>query len=148
MNTIFTLGYSGSSPEAVSHILNLYDARLVDIRTNPRSRLVHWNGEALRRYLGNNRYMHVQSLGNANYKQADAPIQLINPALAATILRPVIEKMSIILMCGCKEAATCHRTPAAEYLAERFGADVVHIEGRMIDVKRIVPPKPEQLGSF
>ncbi len=148
MNTIFKLGYSGWTPEALAHILNLYDARLVDVRANPRSRVPHWNGEALRRRLGNHRYMHVQSLGNANYKQADAPIQLINPALAATILRPVLEKMNIVLMCGCKDGRDCHRTPAAAYLAERFGAEVVEIEGRKVEVARIVPTTPEQLSLF
>ncbi len=135
MNTIYTLGYSGWTPDALAQVVNLYDARLVDVRFSPRSRVPHWNSRPLRKLLGDQRYMHVHALGNVNYRNGEA-IQLADPAQGAAILRPVLEKQPIILMCACKNKDTCHRTVAAEFLAEQIGTEVVHIEGPMSKLKR------------
>lgn len=149
MNTIYTLGYGGGAwtPDALAQVVKEKGARLVDIRYSPRSRVPHWNAGPLEKSLGNQSYMHLPALGNVNYKNG-GPIELANPAHAVDVLRPILLKQSIILLCACRDAATCHRTPAAEYLAEQLGAEVVHIEGRSVEVACIAPPKLEQLSLF
>jgi hypothetical protein len=41
----------------------------------------------------------------------------------------MLEKMPIMLMCGCRDWQTCHRQTAAELLAQLVGAEVKHLEG-------------------
>lgn len=115
MKTIYTWGYSGSTPEDLAQFVEKTGALLVDARMSPFSRVPHWSGQAIERLVGEKNYLQCKALGNVNYR-SNGPIVLANPLLAADYLWDVAKKRDIILMCGCKEVRTCHRKVAAEYL--------------------------------
>ncbi len=147
-NMVYSIGYTGLKPEQLAKLVKDLGAMLVDVRFSPRSRVQHWNKGPLMRLVGAASYLHVPALGNVNYK-SDAPLQLADPAAAVALLRPILQKQPIILVCACKDATTCHRTPAATYLADALGADVVHLTPprAMPNVTRAAVV-PEQLSLF
>jgi uncharacterized protein (DUF488 family) len=64
--TIYTLGYAGWTPEAITALVERLGATLVDIRLAPTSRVPHWRGEALKALVGRLRYYWLRDLGNRN----------------------------------------------------------------------------------
>lgn len=129
MNTIFTLGYLHSTPEAIQAYVDQLGALVVDIRFSPYSRDPRWAGTAIRDAVGQDNYVWVVELGNVNYKNGK-PIELYKPHLALRILRPLVEARPIILLCACAHYDTCHRKVAAEYLSDAFDVPVEHLEAR------------------
>ena len=126
MNTLYTIGYSGWKPEQIAATVAELGAVLWDIRRSPWSRAPQWRQPALRQLLGP-AYVHMAPLGNVNYN-TDGPIQLANPQAAVDPARAVLQTSPIILLCGCKEAETCHRSDAAAYLAWQLGGlEIVHL---------------------
>lgn len=65
-------------------------------------------------------------LGNRNYA-GDGPIELAAPHRAVEPARVTLEKRPIVLLCACKDAETCHRSVAADYLAERLHTTIEHL---------------------
>lgn len=128
MNTIYTLGYRASTPEAIRTYVNGLGALLVDIRYNPWSRDPRWIGTALRDWLGSEHYRYCRAYGNVNYR-GEGPIKLLAPRDGAEQLQCMLERQSIILLCACADAMACHRTVAAAHLARVTGAPVVHLPG-------------------
>lgn len=125
MKTIYTIGYTGWTPLALrAQVLGL-QAILIDIRYAPRSKRSEWTPPELQALLGDD-YRLMQSLGNKNYQEA-APIELADPEAAVRPIRTELLARPVVLMCACKQPEACHRTVAAEFLAERLGAPVVHI---------------------
>lgn len=109
---IYTIGYTGRKPESIKEIIAALGATLFDIRLSPRSRVPYWNEGPLRALLGE-RYRHVKSLGNVNYKTG-GPIQILDYAAGvATILQ---HPRPVVLMCACKDFHTCHRETVAKLL--------------------------------
>jgi activating signal cointegrator 1 len=126
VNTIYTYGYQGSTPEQLLGTVNDLGAVLVDIRYSPWSPNPHWRKLALAELVGANRYQWIQDLGNVNYKSG-GPIRLLRPEAAAVRLREVLDHRSIVLLCACRDWETCHRRDAAEYLSEALQAPVEHL---------------------
>lgn len=126
---IYTLGYSGWSPEQLRLTVEALGAELWDIRYSPWSRSPQWQGHALRRLMGG-AYVHMGVLGNQNYKGGE--VLLVAPDRAVEPARRVLARRPIVLLCGCKEHGACHRATAAAYLAESLGVAVEHL----------YPPKP------
>lgn len=124
--TIYTIGYSGSTPQDIHKFVEELDAILVDIRYSPKSRQPQWNSGALYSTFPRGRYTWARSLGNRNYNN-DGPIQLDDPDLGLALVRALTRSLSVILMCGCRDVRRCHRKVAAEYLAGELGFDVVHL---------------------
>lgn len=124
---LYTLGYqNGWSPEALKAVAEKLGAVVIDARFNPQSRLPQWRKGPLMRALGD-LYEHHQRLGNINYKNG-GPIQLQDPHGASANLQGHVKSgRSLILMCGCKDYAVCHRTHAASFLASELGLDVIHL---------------------
>ena len=127
MNTIYSLGYMASTPEALAAYVEQYDALVVDIRYNPKSSNPHWGGMALRRRYGD-RYVYCHDYGNPNYK--GGPMTLHYPDGAVRQLRPLLERHNLILICACVHSGSCHRKLAAEHLSAATGAPVVHLPGK------------------
>jgi len=75
---LYTLGYTGRKPVDVHQLAIAHRAMLVDIRFSPRSRAAYWQKGALERLLGD-RYVHLQALGNVNYRTG-GPVQLADYA--------------------------------------------------------------------
>lgn len=132
MNTIFTAGYTGSTPEDLWSYAHALKALIVDVRLSARSRVPHWNGARLEARLGSTDYWHMPEFGNLHYKTPGAPIVLNDPDAGLAAMLPVLAVQPVILLCGCayKARATCHRLVVADLLAEATGASVVHLPTR------------------
>jgi len=126
--TIYTIGYTGRTPEQILGILNEHDAILLDIRYNPRSRVPHWNKGPLSRTLGD-RYRHVPELGNINYKGTVEQIQINDLPAGIEIVRQFhTHNRNVVLMCVCADVSTCHRKLVAEALGKALGIEICHLE--------------------
>jgi uncharacterized protein (DUF488 family) len=101
---IYTTGYTGKAVEQLSALLDFYEAVLADIRFAPHSRHLQWTKNYLTVLL-KNRYRHVPSLGNRNYKTGG--IQIHNLELGIRLLESW--KENVVLMCACAELENCHR---------------------------------------
>jgi uncharacterized protein (DUF488 family) len=71
---LYTLGYSGWTPQDIQTEAQARNAVVCDIRYSPASRHPQWSKRQLSQLLGA-RYHHVQALGNRNYKNG-GPIEL------------------------------------------------------------------------
>ena len=112
---VYTIGYSGRTPNVLLEIVERLGAQLVDVRYSPASRMPQWSGLRLRQLFGE-RYTHLRQFGNVNYKNG-GPIQLVDYASGKVYL-DVLERPAI-LMCVCADPAICHRT----YIANLLRAD-------------------------
>lgn len=119
-HTLYTLGYSGLAPTDLLRIVELTGATLVDVRLCARSMNPQWRGAAIRTLVGERRYMHIRELGNLNYKIEGAEIELAAPEAAVIPMLAALAEGPAILLCGCADHHTCHRTVAAAWLAERL----------------------------
>lgn len=125
MTTIYTFGYLGRTPEELARAAHEHDAVVVDTRYNPTSRLAVWRQGALTRLLGAD-YLVVRDLGNVNYR-VGTPIVIAAPEQGLPIVEALLADQPVILLCACRDGATCHRTVVAQMLAERTGAPIVHL---------------------
>jgi uncharacterized protein (DUF488 family) len=123
---LYTLGYSGWTPEAIQAEARARNAVVCDIRYSPASRHPQWSKRQLAQLLGA-RYQHVQALGNRNFKSG-GPIELADYEAGKQAIAEIpATGESAILMCVCKDVATCHRRTAAEQLAADLGETVTHL---------------------
>lgn len=130
---VYTLGYSGRTPQELAEIVDRLDAILFDIRYTPQSRVPHWNRGALLRLFGSARYRHVQAFGNAAYKTGG--IEIANFRAGEALLRDA--ERPVILLCGCPLPTDCHRTIVGAQLRALGYA----VEELPPPVKRISRPK-------
>jgi uncharacterized protein (DUF488 family) len=122
---IYTIGYAGWAPAALrDHVLAL-GATLVDVRIAPTSKSPQWRKEALAALMGA-AYCHLLALGNRN-AFTGGPVALNDPERALKPIAALLERGPVMLLCGCADPQRCHRSVAAEFLAERLGAEVEHI---------------------
>jgi uncharacterized protein (DUF488 family) len=138
---LYTLGYSGWTPEAIQEAAQSLNAVVCDIRYAPASRHPQWRKHQLVQLLGS-RYQHVQALGNRNYKSG-GPVALTDYDTGKQVIAEILATgQSVILMCACKNLVHCHRRTAAEQLAADLGVCLMHL----------TPPKqqrvPEKQGSL
>ena len=141
--TIYTLGYIGRKLESVDALLVRLDALLVDVRMVPRSRVLTWNSGHLRRHFGD-RYEWIKELGNRNYKDSAAQIEILDFPAGEQRLREIIITTGkpIILMCGCVDVNHCHRKLLAEWLSKQWNAPVEHL------TRPVNPDSDQQLTLF
>ena len=137
-NTIYTLGYTSSTPAIVESYVKRLGAVLVDVRKSANSRVPHWRGAALAAQLGD-RYLYLPDFGNDNYL-GDGPIQLHNPAIVVEDARVLLQTQPIILLCGCADHRICHRSAAARYLAMWLNAQTQHLPARESSRTRVDQP--------
>jgi len=122
---IYTIGYAGWAPAALrDHVLAL-GATLVDVHIAPTSKSPQWRKEALAALMGA-AYRHLPALGNRN-AFTGGPVALNDPERALQPIAALLKRGPVALLCGCADPQRCHRSVAAEFLAERLGAEVEHI---------------------
>jgi uncharacterized protein (DUF488 family) len=116
---LYTVGYATWTLDALTRQIEGLHALLLDIRYSPNSRQPQWRRRALAAHFGE-RYVHVQALGNVNYRGGemlisdyDAGKPLVQSFLAAG--------RNVILMCACARVAQCHRHSVAHRLEEDLG---------------------------
>lgn len=110
---IYLTGYYGHKPADLRTLARNLEAVVVDIRYRPVSRMPEWNKVSLMNTLAA-RYMVVQELGNVNYKNG-GPILIKDMAHGVNRLSMRGAK-NYILLCGCKDPLTCHRTVVGDFL--------------------------------
>src|SRR5690349_20763730 len=104
----FTAGYTSRTPDQLLRLALRLDALVFDIRFAPRSRVPHWQKEALEKLLGS-RYRWVHDLGNRNYANG-GPIELVDPARGLETVYRTLDRRNVILLCACAELQGCHRS--------------------------------------
>jgi uncharacterized protein (DUF488 family) len=119
--TIYTLGYAQRDAAAELDRL-MRDPRvcLVDIRYQPRSRWGHrWNRAALAARYGR-RYVWERRLGNLHYREHVVGIELAEgyPGAIREAAALLCEGTSLVLLCACKDARTCHRSLVAKLIQD------------------------------
>jgi uncharacterized protein (DUF488 family) len=113
-NTAYTAGYSGATLQGLAQVAEKLDAVVFDIRLNPHSRMAEWNQRPMQERLGD-RYQHVSSLGNLNYRRGGS-IAIADLQAGTTLVRQSAKP--VILLCGCRDARRCHRTVVAHHLRQ------------------------------
>jgi uncharacterized protein (DUF488 family) len=119
--TLYTCGYA--HPETAARVARLMSnpaMLLVDIRYRPRSRWQPaWNRNALAGIYGA-RYVWDRRLGNLNYQHRECGIALAEGHAAAVQEAAALlcAGTSLLLLCACKDARTCHRTLVAKYIQD------------------------------
>src|SRR5262249_8952234 len=104
-----------------------HNAVVWDIRYAPVSRHPPWRKPQLTQRLGA-RYQHVQALGSRNYKSG-GPIALADYNTGKQAIADILATgQAVILMCACKDLATCHRLIAAEQLAADLGVTIIPLK--------------------
>lgn len=107
---IYTAGYGSTAPAHLFRILDELGAILVDIRYSPYGKPA-WRKPVLQKALGN-RYLHLWSLGNANYKTGG--MRIVNYASGRAFLATM--KRPALLLCACHSPVGCHRTVVGDML--------------------------------
>ena len=141
MSKIFTIGFSGKSPDAFMDVLNAVRVRAVwDIRLWRASVYVpFYSGENLATVLGTRYEYHPEFAptteildGYKNGRITWADYEKMYRELLA-VRRPAVGAEPatfdrICLLCTEKSATQCHRRIAAEYIASQFpDTDIVHL---------------------
>jgi uncharacterized protein (DUF488 family) len=113
---LYTLGYAGRTLHDVVDTVARHQAVLLDIRYSPRSWQPQWTRTSLLAALGEH-YLHVPALGNRNYRGGE--IEIVEYEAGRELVREQLSTgRSVILMCVCRDVATCHRLQVARRLEE------------------------------
>lgn len=123
MQPLYTFGYSGRLPDQLQALVEQLDAVVVDIRFSPRSRSPGWSAGRLQKLL-EKRYRHLPALGNRNYK--GGPIEFVDLKTGVVEVGELLRQQPVILLCVYADVQRCHRLPAAEAIASRYGVIVEH----------------------
>lgn len=123
MQPLYTFGYGGRLPDQLQALVEQLDAVVVDICFSPRSRSPDWSGGRLQKLLGK-QYRHLPALGNRNYK--GGPVEFVDLETGMVEVGELLNQQPVILLCVCGDVQRCHRLPAAEAIAARYGVSVEH----------------------
>ncbi len=108
--------------ELIEQLMADMSVLLIDIRYAARSRwFPQWNKSWLLRRWGA-RYTHERGLGNANYREAGKPVELVNPGPAVVGAVDLIAKgYSLVLLCACDgELTACHCREVVQLIEQRL----------------------------
>jgi uncharacterized protein (DUF488 family) len=143
LHQLYTWGYTGTRPaDLVAYVAHL-DAVVLDVRWAAWSRHEQWRPPALRDLLGAARYRPMKALGNENYQ--GGPVKLHDPEAALAPVEALLHTQPGILLCACADPHQCHRSVAAQWLAERLGLAIIHLPGSFACFNN---PPPQQLALF
>lgn len=123
---VYTTGYTGKKPVDLKALVERLNARLIDIRYSPNSRVPHWRQKALSEFIGD-AYYCLPNLGNRAYKEKRIEIDNFDAGenwlfwhFKDNPTQPVI------LLCACEKYEQCHRREVAERL-KACGYDVTEL---------------------
>ena len=123
MHSVYTMGYTGLSMEAIQKKVQELDAYLVDIRYMAGSRAPMWRQASFKSAL-KERYIHLQALGNKNYR--GGPIEIADLSKGIAFVEKILPHNNVLLMCACEDVNVCHRKWVSRKLFEA-GADIIHL---------------------
>jgi uncharacterized protein (DUF488 family) len=120
---LYDVGYGEiGSPKLLAAVAEKLKARVVDIRIIPNSRIPGWTKSSLEKLLGE-RYVHLKSLGNINYK--GGPIKFVNLEDGVVVVKNLLNVRPVILMCMCKDRSVCHRLEFIRIFYKREGVNSI-----------------------
>lgn len=120
--SLYTLGYARWSIEEVERQIDELDALLTDVRHSPYTSKPGFSKPKLASRFGTD-YLHVPGFGNTNYKEG--PINLAAPEEGLRRLHT--RDGPFVLLCGCRDPETCHRTRVAHVIQEEVGGSITHL---------------------
>lgn len=128
---VYLTGYGGersrkgeSKPGTLAALVQAMDATLLDIRHVPWSKAPCWQKGSLQALLGD-RYRHLPALGNANYRgQFGEGYRIVD--LRHGLEQVLCCERTPILLCGCEDYESCHRSYVALFL-RGYVEDIVEI---------------------
>ncbi len=146
LGTLYTMGYTGRTPEEIAQTAIGAKATVVDIRLSPRSRVYQWQGATLRSFLEARgvAYVHIPDLGNLNYRTS-GKVDLKDPENGAEALFRLLNSGNCIILCVCKELAGCHRDDVAQLMNRDYGISVQHLTQRKDETHEPHPPQLDLL---
>lgn len=121
---IYTFGYTGLTMEAVKKKAEELDAYVLDIRYMAGSRAPVWRKGNFASAL-KERYIHVQALGNENYK--GGLMKLHDFEAGMEYVKKILPFNNVMLMCACTDVRLCHRRIVAKKLSEQIPAHYYHL---------------------
>lgn len=141
MPRIFTIGFSGKSPDAFLEVLNAVRVRAVwDIRLwRTSTHVPSYSGDSLSAALGTRYEYHPEFAptaeilsgykdGRITWSDYERMYRELLAARQPTAGRVSSDLDRICLLCTEKSAIQCHRRLAAEYIATQFPSfDIVHL---------------------
>lgn len=138
---VLLYGYAGRQPADLLDAVKRLDAIVLDIRYSPRSRTPEWSGARLRALFGE-RYQHLRAFGNVDYQHNR--IRLEDAEAGILAVREMLSESSVVLMCQCKDGATCHRAVVGALLRERLGVEVIELDAALAESE---PKQTRLLGG-
>lgn len=97
------------------------NAIVFDIRMTPRSRDPQWNKKSIEMAVGSFYYYHASEFGNVNYKNG-GPILIKDPSYGLRSIEHYLSgRLPVLLLCACKDRATCHRVEVAKLIFDALG---------------------------
>lgn len=113
---VYPCGYSIHSAQIAALMEEDPTLLLIDLRTNPDSRVVAWKRPALVETYGERYGWFGETLGNVNYKTS-GPIMLANPEPGIASLADLLRQgYNLLPFCGCASYETCHRRKVIDLL--------------------------------
>jgi len=134
-NTVISIGSSNLTWGQFADRLETFDVGcVVDVRSFPRSRLIHFNQSQLRACLNGRgiAYVHLghQLGGHVTDEEASYTRRTTMPGFLEGIDRvlEIAARCRPALLCAEGEVIDCHRfLVLSRFLAQRHGAEIVHI---------------------
>lgn len=147
MHQIFDFGYLSKIPQdELKTYLARTGAIIVDARFSPMSRDPRWRKSFLEKQLGEH-YTHQKDLGNKNYKVGDHSIEFVNLESGFTFVKNELEKHPVIIMCGCWDRPSCHRTEFVRIFEQRTGMASIPLTRDLVREENN-KEEPKQLDLF
>lgn len=141
---VFLTGYRKILPKEIEVFRVANHALVLDIRFNAHSPHPVYRPGALKVTFGAENYLAFPEFGNPNYKNG-LPIYLKDPRSGFARIQKIGEtRQAVILLCGCVDESTCHRTFAGAFL-ERLGYTVAEIKVPVTEVSVTVQAHEESL---
>jgi uncharacterized protein (DUF488 family) len=142
MNPIYSFGYGGHKAVELAGWVRKNGAILVDVRFSPSSKDEQWRKANLKELLGE-QYVHVQELGNENFKGNEIRIKDLSAGMMR--VHGLLQRAPVVIMCACWNRATCHRTLVIRHMVDEWHAEAKVLEPKEI---RFPPPPPAQTSLF
>lgn len=110
--------------EAIKKKAEELDAYVLDIRYMAGSRAPVWRKASFVNAL-KDRYVHVQALGNENYKGGAMKLHNFDEGLS--YVSKILPFNNVMLMCACTDVRLCHRRVVCNKLGAAIPAHYYHL---------------------
>jgi len=142
LHPLYTLGYTAITADIFyAAMLNFIacqggdDGKLIDTRYSAWSRNPAYTSQSLKQKLGAGYVNMGDKFGNLNYKEPEKGIALADSGYY-TVLVEMLKQAPQIIMCGCKDAASCHRAHVAQLVMDAYPTKATIIHLTITDIVR------------